>query len=65
MKPTIEELLSKLDELLAAKDRSVCRAIDAGACRTATDYRRAREAADAFGEARDAFEADLRAAMGE
>lgn len=46
---------SALDRLIAAHDRKVCAAIDAGACRTSRDFHKMHETADAFVAARDAF----------
>lgn len=45
----------ELDHLLSLHDKMVCAEIDAGACQTDSDRRRAREAADKFEEAYDRF----------
>lgn len=60
---TAEDLLALLDDLLTAKEEAVIRAIDAGACRTAQDFRRAHDARDAFEAAHEKFEAALHQAM--
>ena len=52
-------LIDQLDELLRAKDRAVCTAIDAGACQTDSDFRRAHEALEQYETLRDAFEKRL------
>jgi hypothetical protein len=44
-----------LDRLISAHDRKVCAEIDAGACRTSSDYARMHRARDAYEEAREAF----------
>jgi len=47
-----------LDHVIAAHDRKVCAEIDAGACRTSSDYRRMHDARDTY-EAREAFLAEV------
>jgi hypothetical protein len=50
------ELESALDAFEAAVDRKVSAQIDAGACGTSSDYRRAHEAEDKAYEARERLE---------
>jgi hypothetical protein len=44
-----------VDKLLSLKDKAVCAQIDAGACRTETDYKRKRHAEEELEEAREVF----------
>lgn len=59
----MDDLITALDNLLALRDKATASAIDAGACNTRRDHERARTRADALDEARDAFIADMHAAV--
>lgn len=50
-----EDFEGQLDELLELRDKCTRRQIDAGACGTDRDYRRATEAEDSFRDAQQAF----------
>lgn len=58
-----EQFGTALDELIQAYDRKVCAEIDAGNCRTPRDWKKAHEAEDAYLGARDAFVAEVFAAL--
>jgi len=54
-----EQFESALDRLVGAHRRKVCAATDAGACQTPYDWKKSREADDAYEEARDRFLAEV------
>jgi|PlaIllAssembly_1097288.scaffolds.fasta_scaffold232580_2 hypothetical protein len=61
---SVEDLMSKLDSLLEAHERMVCRQVDAGACQTTYDYKRKHTAEEQFYDLRDEFETELKKAVG-
>lgn len=52
-----------LDELLRLHERWICARIDAGACQTHADYKRAERAEEAFYDAKEAFEREHKASL--
>jgi hypothetical protein len=54
------EVESALDAFESAVDRKVCAQIDAGACGTSHDWRKAHEAEEKAEEAREALEKAIR-----
>jgi len=51
----MDEFESALDDLLRKHDTKVARQIDAGACRTSYDYRRADQAEQEYLDAKEDF----------
>jgi hypothetical protein len=57
---TIDEFDNRLDEVIRAAKRARSAAIDAGACQTAHDYKRARDLEEKYLDLRDKLIEDMK-----